>query len=352
MSAREAESAVPAVGSRRAREAVTLLLLLALVCGLAVANLCLGSLALAPSELLCALCGQDRATAAAQVVWSIRLPRLVAAGFLGGALALAGVLLQAYFNNPLAGPFVLGISSGAKLAVALLMVVVVGHAGVMTSWMAVAAATLGSLGVTACVLLASRRLRTASALVVVGVMIGYVCGAATDFVVTFASDASIVNLRNWSMGSFSGTSWEDVRVIVAVVSVASAAVFALSKPLGVYALGEAYAMSAGVRVKAFRRAVIVLSSVLSACVTAFAGPISFVGIAVPHIVRRLLGTSRPLVVVPASFLGGAGFCLLSDLIARMAFAPVEMSVSAVTAMLGAPVVIYVLLGRTGKVSGA
>lgn len=341
-------------GARQARwrrEVAVLVGLLALVCALAATNLCVGSLALAPQELASALFGPAASSAASQVVWDIRLPRLIAAGLLGGALALAGVLLQTFFNNPLAGPFVLGISSGAKLVVALLMVVMLGHAGVMTSWMSVLAAMLGSLAVTACVLLVSQRIRTASGLIVAGVMIGYLCGAATDFVVTFASDASIVNLRNWSMGSFSGTSWEDVRTIAVVVCTVSAGVFLLSKPLGAYALGEAYALSVGVDVAAFRKVLIVLSSVLSACVTAFAGPISFVGIAVPHVVRRMLGTSRPIVVIPAAFLGGASFCLLSDLIARTAFSPVEMSVSAVTAVLGAPVVIAMLLGRSGRVSG-
>lgn len=311
----------------------------------AAANLCVGSVAIPLDELVRTLATPGASDALSQVIWSIRLPRLLAAGLLGAALALAGILLQTFFNNPIAGPYILGVSSGAKLAVALVMVVVVGQAGTMTSWMSVVAATAGSLAVTMLVLLASRRIRTASTLIVAGVMIGYVCSAATDFVVTFASDASIVNLRNWSMGSFSGIGWDHVGTIVVVVLAASACVFLLSKPLGAYQLGEGYARSVGVNVRLFRVLVILLSSVLSACVAAFAGPISFVGIAVPHVVKRLLGTSRPLVVVPGAFMGGAVFCLLSDLIARTLFAPTELSASTVTAALGAPVVIGMLLGR-------
>ena len=307
------------------------------------ANLCVGSQPIGADELFAVLSGADRTSTAAQVILSIRLPRLLEATLLGGALALSGLLLQTFFANPIAGPYVLGISHGAKLAVAVTMVLVVGAQGVMTSWMGVAAATLGSLAAMALVLLASRRIGSPGMLVVAGVMIGYLCNAATDFVITFASDASIVNLRNWSMGSFSGANWTDVGVVAVVVLVASALVFMLSKPLGAYLLGERYAQSVGVNIPVFRGVLILLSSVLAACVTAFAGPISFVGVAVPHIARRLMATNKPLVVIPAAWLSGAVFCLVSDYIARTTFAPTEMSASTVTAMLGAPVVIWVLV---------
>ncbi|MEE0026696.1 MAG: iron ABC transporter permease, partial [Atopobiaceae bacterium] len=307
---------------RNARITCAFAVLAALLVAAAVANLCIGSVTIPAADLVAVLLGGGEDTAA-QVVWSIRLPRLVAAGILGGALALSGLLLQTFFSNPLAGPYILGVSSGAKLAVAVLMVAVVGHAGTVSSWMSVVAATVGSLAVTLCVLLASRRIRTSSGLIVAGVMVGYLCNAVTDFVVTFASDASIVNLRNWSMGSFSGTSWDDVRIMAVVVLVAATCVFLLSKPLGAYAMGQTYAQSVGVNVGVFRVALIALSSVLAACVTAFAGPISFVGIAVPYVVKRMMGTSRPLVAVPAAFLGGAVSCLVCDLVARTAFAPTE-----------------------------
>ena len=152
----------------------------------------------------------------------------------------------------------------------------------------------------------------------------------TDFVVTFADDSNIVNLHGWSQGSFSGMSWSNVYISCAVIGVTLLLTFLLSKPIGAYQLGEAYAQSMGVNIKFFRVALILLSSILSATVTAFAGPISFVGIAVPFLMKRSFGTSRPLIIIPGTFLGGAVFCMMCDLIARMAFAPLELNISTVT----------------------
>ena len=182
-------------------------------------------------------------------------------------------------------------------------------------------------------------------LVVSGVMIGYICSAVTDFVVTFADDSNIVNLHNWSQGSFSGMSWSNVRVMAVVVAAAMIVTIFMAKPIRAYQLGEAYAQNMGVNIRLFRVGLILVSSVLSACVTAFAGPISFVGIAVPHIVKSMLKTSKPLLVIPACFLGGAVFCLLCDLIARTVFAPTELSLSSITAVFGAPVVIWIMIRR-------
>ncbi len=279
------------------------------------------------------------------IVWNLRIPRLIAAALLGGALALSGFLLQTFFNNPIAGPFILGISSGAKLVVAIVMILVVGSSGVMTNGMLIVSAFVGSLIAMLFVLLVSRRINSMSMLIVAGVMIGYICTAITDFLITFASDANIVNLKNWSLGSFSGTNWSDIGIMTIVVVASAIAVFCLSKPIGAFQLGEQYARSMGVNIRFFRIALILLSSLLAATVTAFAGPISFVGIAVPHVIKRALGTSKPLVVIPGAFFGGAIFCLFCDLIARTAFAPTEVSISAVTALFGAPIVISILLRR-------
>ena len=323
---------------------LTALLTIALV-----ANLCIGTVSVPVDQMVPILMGKFQGETAYQVIWNIRLPRLCAAALLGGALGLAGLLLQTLFANPIAGPYILGISNGAKLAVAVVMILILGDTRVMSSWMSLAAAFCGSLAAMGAVLAVSRKVRSASTLVIVGVMIGYVCSAATDVLITFASDANIANLRNWSLGSFSGINGGQVALMAIVVAAGSAATYLLAKPLGAYQLGEAYAESMGVNVRAFRIAVIVISSVLASCVTAFAGPISFVGVAVPHVARRLLKTSRPRVVIPAAFLTGSVACLLCDLIARTLFAPVEMSVSTVTAVFGAPVVIWVLLGRRRQV---
>lgn len=324
---------------------------LAVLCGLAAlfaANLCLGSVGTTPAEVLRILAaGPGDASTAAQVIWQIRLPRALEAALLGGALALSGFLLQAFFSNPIADPFVLGISSGAKLVVAVVMVVVLGAGQVMSPAASVLSALVGSLGTMGLVLLISRRVRSQSMLIVAGVMVGYICSAATNFLVAFADDQSIVNLDSWSRGSFSGASWPDVVPVLLVVAVMGSAVFALSKPLGAYQLGEPYAQSVGVNVGALRLLIVLVSSLLSACVTAFAGPVSFVGIAAPHLAKRGVGSSRPLLVTPACLLCGAAFCCGCDLIARTLFSPVELSVSAVTAVFGAPIVIALMLrGRS------
>lgn len=327
---------------RRRRVTVVFVVLAVLLVAFAGLNLVIGSVDVNLWNIIVA---RDASDVNYKIIWDLRLPRLLEAALLGGALALSGFLLQTFFNNPIAGPYILGISSGAKLVVAAVMIVVVGGSGVMTNGMLVVSAFAGSLMAMLFVLLVSRRINSMAMLIVAGVMIGYICTAITDFLITFASDANIVNLKNWALGSFSGANWEEVGIAAVVVLASSAAVFCLSKPIGAYQLGEHYARSVGVNVRAFRIALIVLSSLLAATVTAFAGPISFVGIAVPHVVKRMLGTSKPIVVIPGAFLGGAIFCLFCDLIARTAFSPVEVSISAVTALFGAPIVISILLRR-------
>ena len=311
-------------------------------------NLFWGSVALTPRAVAAALLGRGQDALAGSIVWQLRLPRAVMAALLGAALSAAGYLLQTFFANPIAGPFVMGISSGAKLAVALTMVVFLNR-GLMTSSLTlILAAFAGALAAMAFVLAVARRVQRMSILVICGVMIGYICSAVTDIVVAFAQDSNIVNLHNWSMGSFSGVTWGNVEAAAAIVLPCLGAAFLLSKPMAAYQMGEAYARSVGVPVRAFSAALVLLSSLLAACVTAFAGPISFVGIAVPHLVRQALGSARPLYVLPGCALGGATFCLLCDLIARSLFAPTELSISSVTAVFGAPIVIWLLVRRHSR----
>ena len=322
--------------TRRLRTWGGFLLLLLLLLIFLIWNILAGSVRLPASEIWTILQGGGELSQR-RILLQIRLPRLLAALILGGALSVSGYLLQTFFHNPIAGPFVLGISSGAKLTVSVTMVALLSRGLVSTSAVLIAAAFAGAMLSMGFVLAISRKVHRMSLLVVCGVMIGYICTALTDFIVTFADDSNIVNLHNWSLGSFSGMSWENVRTMVLA--------FFLSKPIRAYQLGEVYAQNMGVHLRAFRTALILLSSVLSACVTAFAGPISFVGIAVPHLMKSLFGTAEPLILIPASFLGGGAFCLLCDLIARTAFAPTEVSISSVTAVFGAPIVIYMMIHR-------
>ena len=262
--------------NRKIRYTVCFVVLVALLVIFFTISVCAGSVQISISDILRQFRGEQDELYAA-ILFQIRIPRTFAAILLGGALALSGYLLQTFFHNPIAGPFVLGISSGAKM------------------------------------------------------------------MVTFASDAEIVNLHNWSMGSFSGITWENVKTIVFVVAVTGILTFFLSKPMEAYQLGETYAKNMGVNIKMFRILLVILSSILSAVVTAFAGPVSFVGIAVPQMVKRLFRTAKPIIMIPACFLGGAVFCMFCDLLARMVFAPTEMSISTVTAIFGAPVMIAVML---------
>ena len=277
-----------------------------------------GSVALTPQAVLAALTGRGQDALSVGIITQLRLPRAVMAALLGAALSAAGYLLQTFFANPIAGPFVMGISSGAKLAVALVMVLFLNYGLLTSSAVLILAAFAGAMAAMAFVLAAARRVQRMSILVICGVMIGYICSAITEFVVAFAQDSSIVNLHNWSQGSFSGMTWGNVRTAALVVLPALAAAFCLAKPMAAYQMGEAYARSVGVDVRRFSR---------------------------PHLVKQLLGSARPLYVLPGCCLGGAAFCLLCDLIARSLFAPMELSISAVTAVFGAPVVIGLLLRR-------
>ena len=281
------------------RYTVAFVILAVLLVSFVVWNLNAGSYGISVAQVMQIFLGNGSDATASRVVWDIRLPRVLAAILLGGALSVAGFLLQTFFAM-------------------------------------------------AFVLLVARKVRSMSILIICGIMIGYICSALTDFAVTFADDANIVNLHNWSMGSFSGITWSNVRVMAVTVGVALVWAFLLSKPMGAFQLGEGYALSVGVNVRRFRVELILLSSVLSACVTAFAGPISFVGIAVPHLIRSLFGSAKPILIIPGCFLGGGVFCLFCDLIARTVFAPVELSISSVTALFGAPVVIYMMIRRQTK----
>lgn len=290
----------------------------------------------------------DDGSMESNVVWKIRLPRLLTAAILGGALSVSGFLLQTFFRNPIAGPFVLGISSGAKMCVGFVIIFILGSYKNVPPYLMVLAAFVGSIVIMGLVLLFSLKAKNMAMLLVIGIMIAYVCSAVTDFCIAFAKDSDIANLTSWSMGSFSGAAWDTLGIIALVVGVAMLFAMLISKPMDAYQLGEGYAKSMGINIKLFRIILIVLSSILSACVTAFAGPISFVGIAVPQIAKALMKTSKPVVIIPTAFLCGAVFCVFCDLIARTAFAPTELAIGTVTSAFGAPIVIHLMMKRRQK----
>ncbi len=318
-----------------------IILLLALIIAIAVGT-CSGSVSIPLFDVLFNKADNESYI---QIIMDIRLPRVLAAVVLGGALSVSGYILQVFFNNPIAGPYILGISSGAKLVVAISMIIFLGHGIYLGSFGMVFMAFLGSLLAMGLVLLVSMRVKRMSMLIVCGILIGYICSAVTDLFVTFADDANIVNLHNWSLGSFSGIGWNHVAVMSVVVVIATLAVLLLSKPLNAYQLGETYARNLGVNIRLLRLALIVLSSLLAGCVTAFAGPISFVGIAVPHLGKLMQKSAKPILMIPTTFLLGALVTLVCDLLARVVFAPTELSVSTVTSVLLAPIVIVMMIKK-------
>jgi iron complex transport system permease protein len=331
--------------NRTLRYLVSFVVIILLLAILFFWNIGVGSVEMSFFDFLDVLTKHQTDSTQYQIVWKIRLPRIIAAVLLGGALSVSGFLLQSFFQNPIAGPYVLGISSGAKLVVALTMIFLLKKGIMVSSLGMVVAAFAGSLLAMGFVLLISFRVSNMSLLVVCGILIGYICSAITDFCVTFADDSNIVNLHNWSMGSFSGMSWEHIRIMVIIVGITVVITFGLAKPISAYQMGESYARNMGVNVKALRIALILLSSLLSACVTAFAGPISFVGIAVPHLIKLATRTAKPIILIPGCFLGGAAITLFCDGIARTVFAPTEISISSVTAVFLVPVVIAAMLRK-------
>ena len=328
---------------RHGRLALGFVLLSVALIGLVFLNIVAGSTSLSIREVFDGLTNVQSPHRV--IVMDVRMVRILPAILLGGALALSGFLLQTFFANPIAGPFILGISSGAKLVLSVTMIGFLSRGIAVGSVTLIVASFVGAMLSMGFVLAISYKVKRMSMLIICGVMIGYICSAITEFVIRFADDSNIVKLHDWAMGSFASIKWDNVIVIAAVVLPALVVTFLMSKPIGAYQLGEGYAQNMGVNIRAFRIALILLSGILSACVTAFAGPISFVGVAVPHLMRRLFKTAKPIVMIPACFLGGAVFCLLCDLIARTAFAPNELSISSVTAVFGAPIVILVMLRR-------
>jgi len=284
------------------------------------------------------------------VIWKIRLPRALAASLSGSALAAGGMLLQIFFRNPIVGPYVLGISSGATVMVALVMLG--GFSLGMTSLHPIflsLAALLGALGAMMAVMAAAVKVRDIVSLLVIGLMVGYVASALSHFLIAFAEKERVHRFVLWTLGSFSGFRWQEVEILAIAIPILLLFSFFLSKPLNALLLGEDYARSMGVRIKPFRYLIIFLSSALAALVTAFAGPVAFIGLAVPHMARLSLGTSDSRVLLPGTILLGAAVTSLCDLLARTAFSPVELPISATTSLFGAPIVIFLLLRRRAAV---
>ena len=281
-----------------------------------------------------------------RILWRMRFPRVVAASCGGAALAVAGLLLQVLFHNPIADPYVLGISSGARLFVGL---VILGGAsfgfGRSSPWLLFTAAAIGSTLSLVLMLSFAARVKSITVLLLIGIMLGYLCNALVGIMIVFSDDTEVANFTKWAMGSFSSLGWDQATVLFLVALIFTGLAFLLSKPLNLMLLGESYAQTMGVNISALRLGVVLLSGVLTAVVTAFAGLVGFIGMSVPHLARLLTRTADNRVLLPTTALLGALMCTGCDLIARTVIAPSELALGTVTSFIGVPIVMSLLLKR-------
>ena len=321
------------------------ILLLAMV----ITNISIGSVPLPLSEIWRVILSPMDDSTNCFIIWKIRIPRALA-GALGGAyLAVAGLLLQVYFRNPIVGPFILGISSGATVMVSLVMLtsLTLGMT-VLSPFMTTLAAFAGAYGVMLIVLAIASRVKSGITLLIVGLMIGYLCHAVTAVLTALAEKEKIKGFVLWQLGSFSGFKWSEITVLLVFGALVMLLVYSLSKPLNAFLLGEEYASSMGVSIRKFRILIILCACALSGMITSVAGPVAFIGLAVPHMARLIFGTSDNRILIPGACLLGALVTSGCDLIARMLLSPVELPLSAITAFFGAPVVISLLIKRKVK----
>lgn len=319
--------------------------------GIVLLNISLGSVKIPFSETFSALTGGEVPHESWKyIILEYRLPKALTAILVGSGLALSGLLMQTLFRNPLAGPYVLGLSSGASLGVALLLMggIWLGGffgEGLFSKWALILAASTGSLLVLFAVLAASIRLRDTMAILIVGLMFASLTGAVVSVLSYFSPAANLQRYVFWSFGSLGNLSWEEVGLLVLFWSVGVfIAVFCI-KNLNALLLGERYAKSLGVPIKTNRIWVIVATSLLAGSITAFAGPIAFVGLAVPHLVRQVIPTNNHLVLVPSVLLAGAILLLLCDSIAQLPGSAFVIPINAITSIFGAPIVIWLLVRK-------
>lgn len=339
---------------------VILSLLVFAAVGAAILAVGVGSVGVPVSETLRALTGRPTVDPQMSVLLiDIRLPRVVTAAVAGAGLAVAGLVMQTLFANPLADPYILGVSSGAGLGVA---VVTIGSGSAAATFSAavggggrigtVGAAAVGAGAVLALVLLLGRWVRSVVALLIIGVMIGAVAGAGVSFLLAFADPAAVQRFVLWGLGSVSGTDWPAVAVLAPTVAAGTVLVGLLARPLNAMLLGESYAASMGVAVKRVRAWAITATALIAGAVTAFCGPIAFLGIAVPHLARLTLGTSDHRLLVPGCVAMGAVVCQLCAVVAQLPGGDGVLPLNVVTAVVGAPVVVAVLLRSRRLAAGA
>ena len=312
-------------------------------------NIAVGSVRYPIAEIIRILGESPDASTAHSIIWNIRIPRAIAAVFGGACLAASGLLLQIYFRNPIVGPYILGLSSAATLMVSFVMLTVItAKLAFFNPYLNTIAACIGAGLVLIIVLAVADRVGGGATLLIVGLMMGYLCGAVTAILTALAEKEKIKGFVLWQLGSFSGFKWDEIGMLVIGGGLILLLLYSQSKPLNAFLLGEDYAASMGVNIRRFRLLILVCSCALAGMITATAGPVAFIGMAVPHMARLSFGTSDNRILIPGACLMGAAVTSLCDLIARSLLSPVELPLSAITAFIGAPIVITLLLKRRVK----
>lgn len=334
---------------RKTRVATLFVVGIILLVAVFMLNIILGSVDVSLGEIFDSFFNsQNVSSSHLSIITKIRLPRTLAALAGGASLAVSGVLLQIFFSNPIVEPYILGVSSGSNLFLGI--VILGGYTfglGSMNSIGMFIGSFIGAMIIMVLVIFASQKVKSITTLLIIGLMFGYVCSAATSVLTVLADHEKLASFTMWTMGSFSGFTWEQVKILYIVAIPFLFCAFLMSKPLNAMLLGEKYAQSMGISIKLFRFVMVLVSSVLTAVVTAFAGSISFIGLAVPHIVRITFKTSDNRIVIPATCIYGAVMAGLCDMGARLILSPTELPLGAMTAIIGAPVVVYLLVRKKG-----
>lgn len=316
-----------------------------------IANLLIGSVNIPPAEVWHILTGGESSKASwSFIVWEARLPQALTALLCGGALAVCGLMLQTAFKNPLAGPSILGINSGASLGVAFVMLLFGGSvtAGTfsLSGFLSVlSGAFIGAMAIMALILFFSTLIKSNVMLLITGIMIGYIASSAISLLNFFATAEGVQSYIIWGMGNFGGVSLQQMPAFASVTLLGLAGALMLIKPLNALLLGERYAENLGVNIRRVRNWLLVVTGLLTAITTAFCGPVAFIGLAVPHVARMLLGTSNHHSLLPITILSGGAVALLCNLICILPGDAGIIPLNAVTPIIGAPVIIYVIVSQ-------
>ena len=309
---------------------------------LALLDVCSGSIWISPLSTF----NSQLSTLHSQLLLHLRLPKMLTAILAGASLSVAGLMMQTLFRNPLAGPYILGVSSGASLGVALVTMVTTilplafslsPHSFIATS------AIIGSILTMLLVMLFARRIRSNVTLLIVGMMVGNIAGALVNMIQNFANPDSLKLFVVWTLGSLSGVSWEELPTLAIGIAIAAIIVLMLIKPLNGLLLGEDYARGLGIHVERTRWMMVLASCLLAGSVTAFCGPIAFIGVAVPHIARGIFATSNHRLTVPASALIGANILLVCDILCNLG--TYSLPISTMSALFGAPIILWIVLKK-------